>query len=201
MHEIAFVGRSNVGKSSLLRKLFGIRARVGKRPGVTRRIVRYELCDKLAVVDMPGFGYMEGISKSEVERIKDLIIRYLERNAGERIVLGVLVVDASSFLEIAERWWKRDQIPVEVEFFSFLRELGLNPVVAANKIDKLGKIERDRVLDEMCDWLGLKPPWSNWMDVIIPTSAKTGEGVDNLRKTIKKRLIWIGREDLAACIS
>ena len=180
------MGRSNVGKSSLIRRLTGLRVRVGKRPGITRRIARYRL-DGLEIVDLPGFGFMSGVPRKVQEIIKTQIVRYLERNRN-RIVIAIEVVDARAFLEVVERWEKRGQIPVDVEFFNFLRELKLNPIVVVNKIDLIYLAERDTLLDEICKKLGLLPPWRQWLDIIVPVSTRTGEGLAHLRVVIKRRL-------------
>jgi len=74
--ELLLIGRSNVGKSSVIRQLTGKRVRIGKRPGVTRKPSRYR-CGELDVVDMPGFGFMAGVSRERYEEIKTGIVRYL----------------------------------------------------------------------------------------------------------------------------
>jgi GTP-binding protein EngB required for normal cell division len=184
--EIVLVGRSNVGKSSVIRQLTGKRVWVGKRPGVTRKPLRYR-CGELDVVDMPGFGYMAGVSRERQEQVKTQIVRYLERNKS-KILFAIEVLDARAFSEIAERWERRGQVPVGVEMFRFLQELELRPIVVVNKIDLIYQTERDGVLDEICEKLGMHPPWRQWSDVVAPISAKTGEGVRGLRKLIATRL-------------
>ena len=192
--ELVLVGRSNVGKSSVIRQLTGKRVLVGRRPGVTRRISRYH-CGKLDVVDMPGFGFMAGVSREQQERTKTEIVRYLEQNR-EKILLALEVIDARAFSEIVERWESRGQIPVDVEMFSFLQELKVNPIVVVNKIDLIYPEERDGVLDDICEKLGLAPPWRQWLDVVVPISAKTGEGVSDLSRLIGERLRASGQGHL-----
>jgi len=192
--ELVLVGRSNVGKSSVIRQLTGKRVLVGRRPGVTRRISRYS-CGKLDVVDMPGFGFMSGVSREQQERTKTEIVRYLEQNR-EEILIALEVIDARAFSEIVERWESRGQIPVDVEMFSFLQELGLNPIVVVNKIDLIYPGERDEVLDNICEKLGMPSPWRQWLDVVVPISAKTGEGVSDLMRLIGERLRASGRGHL-----
>jgi len=192
--EMVLVGRSNVGKSSVIRQLTGKRVLVGRRPGVTRRVSRYP-CGKLDVVDMPGFGFMAGVSREQQERTKTEIVRYLEQNR-EEILLALEVIDARAFSEIVERWESRGQIPVDVEMFSFLRELGLNPIVVVNKMDLIYPDERDEVLDDICEKLGLAPPWRQWLDIVAPISAKTGEGVPDLTRLVGERLRASGRGHL-----
>jgi small GTP-binding protein len=190
--QIVLVGRSNVGKSSVIRQLTGKQVRVGKRPGVTRRITSYSL-DGLELVDMPGFGFMSGVPRRVQEDVKNEIVGYLEKNKSE-ILFAIEVVDARSFLEISERWEKRGQIPIDIELFSFLREIELDPIVAVNKIDIIFPDERDSLLDAICEKLDLLPPWRQWLDIVVPVSAKTGEGMADLRKQIAGRLGKKGKE-------
>ena len=192
--EIVLVGRSNVGKSSVIRQLTGKRVRVGKRPGVTRRPYRYR-CGELELVDMPGFGFMAGVSRERQEEIKTSIVRYLERNR-RRILFALEVLDARAFGEIVERWERRDQVPVDVEMFQFLQELELHPIVVVNKIDLIYPEERDEVFDKICEKLGLQAPWRQWLDLIVPISAKTGEGMHELKKLVGGRLRALGQERL-----
>ena len=189
--EIVLLGRSNVGKSSVIRQLTGKKVLVGKRPGVTRKINRYVI-GEMEIVDMPGFGFMSGVSKATQERIKTEIVRYIELNRG-KITLAIEVVDIRSFSNIVERWEKRGQVPVDVEFFSFLRELNLSTIVIANKIDLIYKAERDAVLDEFVEKIGLPPPWRQWSDLLVPISARTGEGVSELKKAIRQRMHILGK--------
>jgi len=192
--EIVFVGRSNVGKSSVIKQLTGKRVRVGKRPGVTRRPYRYR-CGELELVDMPGFGFMAGVSRERREEIKTSIVRYLEQNR-RRILFALEILDARAFGEIVERWERRGQVPVDIEMFQFLQELELHPIVVVNKIDLIYSEERDALLDNVCEKLGLLKPWRQWLDVVVPISAKTGEGVKTLKKLLSRRLQDIGQERL-----
>jgi len=65
-----------------------------------------------------------------------------------------------------------------------------------NKIDLIYPEERDALLDNVCEKLGLPLPWRQWLDVVVPISAKTGEGVKTLKKLLRQRLHEIGREHL-----
>lgn len=192
--EIVLVGRSNVGKSSVIRQLTGKRVRVGRRPGVTRELSRYS-SGELDFVDMPGFGYMAGISVARQEAIKTQIVHYLETHRQD-ILFAIQVIDARSFGEIIQRWERRGQLPVDVEMFQFLKELELHPAVVANKIDIIYPDERDDVLNNICDKLGMSPPWRQWKDVLVPMSAKTGEGALELKKLVRQRLGELGQERL-----
>ncbi|NJD78463.1 MAG: GTP-binding protein EngB [Candidatus Methanoperedens sp.] len=183
MKEIIFVGRSNVGKSTLVTALTGKKLPAGKRPGVTRK-PRHIPYQNLQVTDMPGFGFMRGATDESQEAIKDNIVHYLEKNA-KNIALAVMVVNATSFSEIVDRWNGRNEVPVEVELFEFLHELDIYVIVAANKIDKVDDI--DRTLDGIAERLGMSPPWKQWIDSIVPVCAKKGN-IGELKKLIQVRL-------------
>jgi len=191
--EIIFVGRSNVGKSSLLKELFGAKVRVGKRPGVTLRPTHAQVSDML-ITDMPGFGFMSGVKERKQDIVKDKTVHYIEENA-ERIKIAVLVIDGPAFPEIVDRWDSRDQIPIDVEMFDFLREIGIDTIVAANKMDKVKESEYDYLLDEISVRLGLEPPWQNWKHLIAPISAKKGD-LKALKGLLRDRLHEMKRDDL-----
>jgi len=191
--EIVFVGRSNVGKSSLLRELFGAKLRVGKRPGVTLRPSHIQVSD-LLITDMPGFGFMSGVKDRKQDIVKDKTVHYIEKNA-ERIKVGVLVIDCPAFPEIVDRWDSREQIPIDIEMFDFLREVGIDTIVAANKMDKVKENDYNPLLDEIAARLGLEPPWQNWKHLIAPISAKKGD-LSALKGLLKDRLHEMKRDDL-----
>ncbi|AAM32411.1 GTP-binding protein EngB [Methanosarcina mazei] len=191
--EIIFAGRSNVGKSSLLKELFGAKVRVGKRPGVTLRPTHAQVSD-LLITDMPGFGFMSGVKERKQDIVKDKTVHYIEDNAG-RIKIAVLVIDGPAFPEIVDRWDSRDQIPIDVEMFDFLREIGIDTIVAANKMDKVKENESDPLLNEVAIRLGLEPPWQNWKHIIAPISAKKGD-LKTLKGLLRDRLHEMKRDDL-----
>jgi len=189
--EIVLVGRSNVGKSSVIRQLTGKRVPVGRRPGVTRKQLRLKH-GELELVDMPGFGYMAGVSRARQEEIKTEIVHYLEENRSN-ILFALEILDVRAFSQIVERWERRGQVPVDVEMFQFLQDLKLHPIVVVNKIDLIYPDERDGVLDDICEKLGMPFPWRQWDDDVAPFSAKTGEGLENVVKLIHERLIACGK--------
>ncbi len=192
MKEIIFTGRSNVGKSTLIGKLTGRKLRTGKRPGVTRKPLGIPYQD-FQITDMPGFGFMSGVSEESMEAIKDNIVHYIEDNASN-IVLAVMVIDAASFSEVVDRWAKRGEIPVEIELYEFLNELNIDVLVAANKIDKVR--DTDETLDGIAVRLGMMPPWKQWLDRIVPVSAKKGE-IRGLKELIQRKLEEERRSNMA----
>ncbi|CAB49110.1 GTP-binding protein EngB [Pyrococcus abyssi] len=178
MATIVFVGRSNVGKSTLIYRLTGKRVRRGKRPGVTRKIIEIEWKNH-KIIDMPGFGFMAGLPKEVQERIKDEIVHFIEDNAS-KIDVAVLVVDGKAAPEIIERWEKRGEIPIDVEFYQFLRELNIPTVVAVNKLDKIKNVQR--VVHFLAE--KFEVPWDEIDKTFIPISAKFGDNVEKLKNRI-----------------
>ena len=183
--EIVLIGRSNVGKSTLFWELTGTKVRVGKRPGITKWPFKAKVGD-IFYVDMPGYGFMLKASRADQEKTKDLIVQYFEQNA-EEIIMAIQVIDAASFLDIADRWEGRGEVPFEIELWEFLNDMGLNVVLAANKMDRIAKADVDGALDLICERLGMMPPWTQWTDKIAPMSAKRGQ-IQPLRSIIGKKL-------------
>jgi small GTP-binding protein len=183
--EIVLIGRSNVGKSTLFWELTGKKVRVGKRPGITQYPFKAKVGD-IFYVDMPGYGFMLKASRADQEKTKDLIVQYFEQQA-EEIIMAIQVIDAASFLDIADRWEGRGEVPFEIELWEFLSDMGLDVVLAANKMDRIAKADVDGALDLICERLGMLPPWTQWTDKIAPISAKRGQ-VQPIRKIIGKKL-------------
>jgi GTP-binding protein EngB required for normal cell division len=188
---LAFTGRPNAGKSSIIRKVVGLDPATGKRPGTTRRIQRYPLSYPLVLVDMPGFGRMMRASERLEDKMSDQIISFLESNA-QSIAVAVHVLDISTFLEVTRRLAKKGFISVDVEMVKFLKEtLGELPLVAANKIDKADKKEIHVNLEEFMYQISNGHP-SEVEDCVFPVSAKTGEGLGALKSEIHRRLVAKG---------
>ena len=168
--EIAFAGRSNVGKSSLLNRMMRRRsfARVSNTPGRTREINFFKVNETFVLADLPGYGYAR-ISKARKAEWRPLIEGYLSESA----VLGgvILLLDP-----------RHDPTDDDRTMLDFLAELGVPTIVAATKIDKLkplAAVERVRVLAER---VGLDP------EQIVPFSARTGEGRDELAAALVELL-------------
>lgn len=181
---IVFAGRSNVGKSSTIRVLTGKKVRVGKKPGSTRWEQMIDM-DPVTIVDIPGFGFMSGKSKTAIEETKDHIIESIE-NWSDRILLAVLIVDISLFRTLFERWSSRGEIPVEVEFYSFLCEIAPRVIVLANKMDKVKK----RHIDDEVEFLAfhLREAVSEREPTIILSAALKKQGMKELRDLINEIL-------------
>lgn len=162
--EIAFLGRSNVGKSSLLNALAGEKAaRVSSTPGRTRAINFFKLLDereraKMVFADLPGYGYAK-ISKSISAEWPKFIEPYLAERP--TLALCVCLVDSN----IPPR-------PADRQLLDWLRSAGRNFVVVATKIDRLSGNERTRNLSALRKSLET--------DEIIPVSAKTNYGIRDL---------------------
>ena len=191
--EVALVGRSNVGKSTLMRELTGHTFDTGQRPGVTRSPNHYDWASQDFVIsDLPGFGFMEGVPDEVRDQTKTDIVRYIEDNA-EKILGGVLVVDGKAVVDIIDRHSGPDEVPYNVEMFHFLRDVGVPVVVAVNKMDKVDN--RDQRLNDLCERLGLPTPWKQWQNTIAPICAKRGS-IEPMNDAIRHHLHEAGRDDL-----
>ncbi|MFB6079007.1 MAG: GTP-binding protein EngB [Halarchaeum sp.] len=191
--EIVLLGRSNVGKSTLMREITGHDFTTGGKPGVTRQPNHYDWApESFVVTDLPGFGFMSGVDEERREAIKTDIVQYVEANA-EHILVGVVVLDGKAAVDIIDRHTTEDEIPHTVELYHFLRELGIPPVVAVNKMDKVD--DRDDRLDDIAERFGLLPPWKQWQDTIAPITAKRGD-IDALNEAVRTHLEDAKRDDL-----
>ncbi len=166
--EIAFAGRSNVGKSSLLNKLFNRKnlARVSSVPGKTATINFYKV-DKVRFVDLPGYGYAK-VSKGDKRRWAFLLESYF--NTGRDIRLVVLLIDI-----------RRPPTEDDMLMVNFLKEKGYPFAVVLTKKDKLNKTEFNTRMESVENELeGVKK------ENIIPFSAMNGDGLDKIKETINK---------------
>ena len=164
--EIAFAGKSNVGKSSVINRLLQRKnfARVGDKPGKTVH-VNYFLLDQSAyLVDLPGYGFAR-VSQSEKERWGKLMESYF---AAGRITLGVLIVD-----------YRHPPTNNDITMANWFLQSGCPFVVVANKLDKLKKSELAPNLAVIRQDLELPETVP-----VIPFSAEKGDGRDDLVKVI-----------------
>lgn len=191
--EVVLVGRSNVGKSTLMRKLTGHDFTTGQKPGVTRKPNHFDWAGPdFMFTDLPGFGFMSGVHEDRREQIKTDVVRYVEDNA-DNIVAGILVVDGKAVIDIIDRHTEAGDIPHDVEMFHFLQDVDVKPIVAVNKMDKVS--DEDERLNELCDRLGLYPPWRQWQDTVCPISAKR-EQLDPLKQALRDVFHDEKRDDL-----
>ena len=191
--EVVLAGRSNVGKSTLMREITGHDFDTGRRPGVTRAPNHYDWAgEDFVITDLPGFGFMEGVPEEVREEIKTDVVRYIEEYA-EHILVGVLVLDGKAAVDIIDRHSGPDEVPHVVDLFQFLRDVDIPAVVAVNKMDKVD--DRDARLDAICDRLGLIPPWKQWQETVAPISAKRGN-IEALNEAVRSHLHEAGRDDL-----
>jgi GTP-binding protein EngB required for normal cell division len=176
-----------------MRELTGHAVKTGKKPGVTRQPNHFDWApEKFMFTDLPGFGFMSGVSEERREQIKTDVVRYLESNA-DRILVGVVVVDGKAAVDIIDRHTEAGEVPHDVEMYHFLQELGVPTVVAVNKMDKVD--DRDERLNDLCDRLGLYPPWQQWRETIAPISAKRGS-VEPLLEALRTHFHDQKRDDL-----
>jgi len=191
--EVVLVGRSNVGKSTLMREFTGHDVTTGQRPGVTQEPNHYDwVGPDFVITDLPGFGFMKGVPEDTREQIKTDIVRYIETHA-EKILVGVVVLDGSAAVEIIDRHSGPESVPHDVELFGFLQDVGVPPVLAVNKMDKVD--DRDDRLDTIADRFGLYPPWRQWQDTIAPVTATRGN-ITALNEAVREHLHAADRDDL-----
>ena len=160
--EIAFAGKSNVGKSSVINRILNRKnfARVGEKPGKTIHVNYFTVDNQCYFVDLPGYGYAQ-VSQAEKARWGRLMESYF---AAQRIDLGVMIVDC-----------RHAPTNNDITMAQWFIESGCNFVVVANKLDKVKKsqlagnlqtIREDLQLPEYCP--------------VIPFSAEKGDGKDAL---------------------
>jgi GTP-binding protein len=164
--EIAFAGRSNVGKSSLINRLVRRHkaARVSHTPGRTREINFFRINDRFVLADLPGYGYAK-ISKERRKQWVPLIEGYLRSSPELRGVVQLLDV-------------RHAPTGDDLQMLDFLAEIGAPTVVVLTKIDKLPAATREARVAELTGELELDP------EQVIPFSARTGEGRDDLAEAV-----------------
>jgi GTP-binding protein EngB required for normal cell division len=191
--EVVFAGRSNVGKSTLMRELTGHTFDTGQKPGVTRSPNHYDWApEDFVLTDLPGFGFMSGVAEDHQEAIKDGIVEYIEDRA-DNILVAVIVLDGKSAVDIIDRHSDDDEVPYVLDMYYFFQDLGLPTVIAVNKMDKVD--DEDERLDDICERFGLYPPWQQWQETVAPITAKTGD-IDALEEASRHHLHEQERDDL-----
>ena len=168
--QLAFAGRSNVGKSSVINRLVNRKnfARVGASPGKTSQINYFLLDGRAYLVDLPGYGYAK-VSKAERDRWGRLMENYF---ASGLITLGVMIVDA-----------RHKPTADDVTMAGWFYDAECPLAVAANKLDKLKKSEIEPNLERIRETLDLREG-----DGLIPFSAERGDGKEQLIALLRAML-------------
>jgi GTP-binding protein len=168
--QMAFAGRSNVGKSSVINRLVNRKnfARVGASPGKTSQINYFRIDSGAYLVDLPGYGYAK-VSKAERDRWGRLMESYF---ASGLITMGVMIVDA-------RHKPTADDVTMANWFYDAERPV----IVAANKLDKLKKSEIEPNLARIRETLGLREG-----DALVPFSAERGDGKEQLIALLRAML-------------
>lgn len=172
MKQIAFSGRSNVGKSSLINTVLGRRslARVSSMPGKTITINFYDVDKKLFLVDLPGYGYAKRQFDNK-EQWSSLTDGYFTQNPNIDLLAAVVqLVDCKVGIT------RDDEMMLD-----YLTQMEIPFVIAATKVDKLNKTDRAKSLEKIASH-----PLVTNETVIIPFSSHTGEGKAELWKEILK---------------
>ncbi len=165
--EIALVGRSNVGKSSLINCLANRKniARTSSTPGKTATINFYEIAGKYRIVDLPGYGYAK-VSKQEKEKWGDMIEGYL--SGRQSLVQVIQLVDA-----------RHKPTADDKMMFEWIKSYNYEPLVVATKLDKLKKSQVEGNLTAIYEDLQLTED-----SVLIPFSSETRQGRDQVLELI-----------------
>ncbi len=166
--EIAFAGRSNVGKSSMLNKVLNRKnlARVSSVPGKTVTINFFD-CDGVKLVDLPGYGYAK-VNFNEKKRWADLMEGYFKSDRNIRLVVQLTDM-------------RHPVTKDDIDMMRFMKEMGFEFIVVMTKSDKLNKTERAKRLEAVRDEL------AEFGDVeAIPFSAQNGEGAERVREIVEK---------------
>lgn len=169
--EIAFAGKSNVGKSSLINSLMNRKAyaRTSATPGKTQTINYYNINDELYLVDLPGYGYAK-ISEKEKERWGQMTERYLY---GSRQLKAVfLLIDI-----------RHDPSANDKMMYDWIVSKGYNPIIIATKLDKIKRSQKDKHLKAIRQGLGLMPG-----TVMIPFSSVSRQGRDEIWQLVEKEI-------------
>ena len=160
--EIAVVGKSNVGKSSLINKITnnGKLARTSSEPGKTRLINLFDINDQFILVDLPGYGFAR-VSKDEKKKWASMIEGYL---TGSRLLKKILMLVDIRHAPTAD----------DVTMIEYIRHFNLDFHIIATKADKLSRAERNRSVPVICRALATQP----WQ--VVPFSSEDGTGVDKV---------------------
>ena len=175
--EIAFAGRSNVGKSSLLNSLAQRKAlaKVSATPGKTRMINIFDADQRFLLVDLPGYGFAK-VTREEQERWGKMMSEYFQKS--RTLCLTLHLIDI-----------RHEPTRDDVTMNRFLRETGQPFFVVATKMDKISRAQKARSLSQIGRTLEVQP----WQ--ILPYSSETGEGRKELLRVIEEALPGGKKED------
>jgi len=165
--EIAFAGRSNVGKSSLINAVLNRKklVKISSRPGKTQQINFFKINNCFYFVDLPGYGYAK-VSKSLRIKWGKMIENYLANR--KNLLAVVLIIDI-----------RRTPQVEELNFILWLKNIGLNSIIILTKADKLSKTDKKKQAKKISDFLNID------LEKLIIFSAKTKEGKPDILKTIE----------------
>lgn len=165
--EIAFAGKSNVGKSSLINALMNRKslARTSSQPGKTQTINFYNINEELYFVDLPGYGYAK-VAKEEKERWGKMIENYLHTSGQLKAVF--LLIDIRHEPSANDR-----------SMYEWILGSGFQPIIIATKLDKINRSQIDKNVKLIRSTLGMKKE-----SIIIPFSASTKQGREAIYETI-----------------
>lgn len=166
--EVAFAGKSNVGKSSLINSLMNRKsyARTSSQPGKTQTINFYNINDCMYLVDLPGYGYANA-SPAVKAKWGKMIEKYLRKSANLKQVF--LLVDI-----------RHDPSENDKMMYNWIVDNGFRPVIIATKLDKLKRSQVSKHVKAVRTGLGLRED-----DILIPFSSETKQGLDVLWETVE----------------
>lgn len=169
MPEVAFAGKSNVGKSSLINALMNRKsyARTSSQPGKTQTINYYNINDSMYLVDLPGYGYAN-VSESVKAKWGKMVEKYLKVSKQLRQVF--LLIDV-----------RHDPSANDKMMYDWIVASGYRPVIVATKLDKLKRSQVDKHIKAVRTGLGLEKD-----DILIPVSSETKQGIDKLWEVIEQ---------------
>ena len=176
--EVAFAGKSNVGKSSLINALMNRKsyARISATPGKTQTINFYNINDEMYLVDLPGYGYAR-VSEKEKERWGKMIERYLHGSAQLKAVF--LLIDI-----------RHDPSANDRMMYKWVVEQGYNPIIIATKLDKIKRSQVQKHVKMLKEGLDLVPGTK-----VIPFSSQTKQGRDEIWELIEKECLSLTPEE------
>lgn len=167
--EVAFAGKSNVGKSSLINALMNRKsyARTSSQPGKTQTINYYNINDTMLLVDLPGYGYAN-VSQSVKEKWSKMVEKYLKKSSQLKQVF--LLIDI-----------RHDPSANDKIMYDWIVSNGYHPVIVATKLDKIKRSQHAKQIKAVRTGLGLSAD-----DILIPVSSQTKQGIPELWDVIEQ---------------